>query len=111
MKFYFIIGCIVFTVFGQILIKIGATELKQTSSLIKYMLNAYIIGGLISAVIAAGCWIKALQHYELSYAYPFMSLSFVFVVFFSAVLFHESVKVNQWAGLAVVLIGLFIGSR
>lgn len=100
-----------FTVLGQILIKYGTVELKGSRSLFSYLFNGYIITGLSSAVLAAMSWIKALQYYDLIYAYPFMSLSFLFVALLSVLIFGETMKINQWIGLAFVLGGLYIGSR
>ena len=111
MNFLYIAGCIFFTVLGQILIKYGAVELREARSLFFYLLNGYIILGLSSAVLAAMSWIKALQHYDLSYAYPFMSLSFILVAFFSILILGETMKTTQWVGLGIVLIGLYIGSN
>ena len=111
MNFLYIAGCIFFTVLGQLLIKYGAVELKGVSSLFAYLINGYIITGLSSAVLAAAFWIKALQYYDLSYAYPFMSLSFLFVALLSSLIFGETIKTNQWIGLTIVLLGLCVGSR
>jgi drug/metabolite transporter (DMT)-like permease len=99
----------VFTVIGQILTKKGAIQLNETQGF--FFTNKFIIIGLLAAVLAAGSWIKALQVFDLSYAYPFMSLSFFFVSLLSLFFFGETIKSNQWMGLAVVIFGLYIGSR
>jgi hypothetical protein len=39
--------------------------------------------------------VAALTKFELSYAYPFMSLAFVLVLLSSALLFHETVTMPQ----------------
>jgi uncharacterized membrane protein len=111
MNFLYIVGCIVFTVVGQILIKHGAMQVKESGSLLVTATNPFIVGGLLSALVAAASWIKALQSFELSWAYPFMSLSFLLVALLSCFLLGEHLKVTQWVGLAVVLLGLFVGSR
>jgi len=111
MSFLYIIGCVVFTVVGQLLIKHGAMQVKESGSLVVTATNPFIIAGLLSALVAAVCWIKALQSYELSWAYPFMALSFLLVALLSCFLLGEHLKTTQWIGLAVVLVGLFIGSR
>ena len=90
--------------------KKGATDLVGAKQIWLYVSNYFIIFGLISAVIAAVSWIKALQKYHLSYAYPFMSLSFLLVAVLSAYIFGETIKMAQWIGLLVVITGLIIGS-
>ena len=49
--------------------------------------------------------------FELSYAYPFMSLAFVMVLILSALLFHESVTITKILGLMFVVAGIIIASR
>jgi multidrug transporter EmrE-like cation transporter len=110
-NFLFIAGCLVFTVLGQLFIKKGAIELRGATSLLLYVLNPWVVIGLASALIAAASWIKALQHYRLNYAYPFMSLSFLAVAVLSAVVFNEELKPQQLVGLGILLLGLFVGSR
>lgn len=109
-NFLYILGCILFTVLGQLLIKKGTLQIRDAVSGI-FIINIYIILGLISAIIAAISWIIALKHFKLSYAYPFLSLSFMFVAIFSMILFDEYIKTTQWIGLGIVVIGLIIGSQ
>ena len=90
MNYLYIVGCIFVTVLGQLLVKHGAVELEGARSLFAYLFNGYIITGLSSSVLAAASWIKTLQYYDLSYAYPFMSLSFILVAVLSAVLYGET---------------------
>lgn len=111
LKLLYIISCIVFTVIGQLLIKKGAIDLKSAASFWAYGCNINIIAGFFAAFVAAVSWIKALQHYPLSYAYPFMSLSFPLVAILSLVVFNEHVRANQWVGLSIILFGLYLGSR
>ena len=111
MNFLYIVGCIVFTVLGQVLVKKGVIELVAVNRWTDYALNPFVLAGLACAGLAAVSWIAALRHYDLSYAYPFMSLSFLLVAVLSIVIFGEHVKLNQWIGLAIVVAGLYVGSR
>jgi drug/metabolite transporter (DMT)-like permease len=109
-SFFYIVGCLIFTVLGQILVKKGALDLRGASAS-AYVLNPWVIFGFASAAVAAVSWLKALQHYRLNYAYPFMSLSFLAVAVLSALIFGEESRPHQWVGLGIVLLGLYIGSR
>jgi multidrug transporter EmrE-like cation transporter len=53
-------------------------------------------------------WIAALSKFELSYAYPFMSLSFVFVVALSMLLFGEHFNAYKLFGVAAICFGLVL---
>ncbi len=110
-SYLYIAGCLLFTVVGQLLFKKGAVDLRDATSLWAYASNLYVITGLASAGVASFSWLKALQTYRLSYAYPFMSLSFLIVALLSAHVLGEQVRTSQWVGLGIVLLGLYVGSR
>jgi drug/metabolite transporter (DMT)-like permease len=110
---------IVFTVIGQILTKKGQSMLGSYPQnkfeliffLIKSLFTPYIFMGMLCAVISALSWIMALSKYKLSYAYPFVSLSYVLVMVASMLLFKEKVLPIQWAGVLTICFGLFLISR
>lgn len=53
----------------------------------------------------------ALTKFDLSYAYPFMSLSFVLVAILGVIVLGEQLSLVRLLGLALVVVGLIIGSR
>jgi multidrug transporter EmrE-like cation transporter len=53
----------------------------------------------------------AMTKFELSYAYPFMSLAFVLVLILSAIIFREPLSVAKVTGLALVVAGIILSSR
>ena len=110
-NYLYIAGCLLFTVVGQLLFKKAAVDLRNATSFWAYIFNPFVICGLASAGVASFSWLKALQAYRLSYAYPFMSLSFLIVALLSAHVLGEQVRTTQWVGLGIVLLGLYVGSR
>ena len=66
------------------------------------------MSGFAAAVLASLAWIAALSKFELSYAYPFMSLNFIFVGVLSFMLFGESVNMHKLAGILVICSGLVL---
>jgi drug/metabolite transporter (DMT)-like permease len=70
-----------------------------------------VLSGFISAVLASVAWIGALSKFQLSYAYPFMSLNFVFVVLLSFLVFHDTINWYKIIGLVLICVGVFIVSR
>jgi len=107
----FILGSVFFTILGQLLLKKGALELSPGYAVFSCFLSGYIVAGLFSGGLGALFWIRALQFYDLSYAYPFTSLTFICIVVLSGLIFGETIKWNQWVGLAMVLAGIYIGSK
>ena len=119
MGYLYIFGTIIFTVYGQIILKwrigkYGSLPLEFSEKLLflfKLLFDPIILTGFFSAFIASLFWMAAMTKFDLSYAYPFMSLSFVFVFLLSIFLFHEPVTVYKVAGIVVITIGIILISR
>jgi len=75
------------------------------------LLNPYIIISLILTLLAGVTWMIAMTKFDISYAYPFTTLGFVFVFVFSVFLFNEPVNWYKIIGLLFIIIGLIISSR
>ena len=119
MDYLYILGTILFTVYGQIVVKWQVnlagpmpTEIAERSAfMLKFVFNPWILSSLAGAFLAFLCWVWAMTKFELSYAYPFTSLSFVLVLVISTVFFRESMNVPKMLGIAFILVGILLGSR
>jgi multidrug transporter EmrE-like cation transporter len=119
MNHLYILLTILFTVYGQIVIKwqvnlAGAFPQDNTEKiqhLVKLLLNPWVISGFVCAFIAALTWMAAMTKFPLSYAYPFMSLAFILVMFLSAIFFREPITINKLLGLAFIVLGIIMGSK
>ncbi|MEA5616575.1 EamA family transporter [Cronbergia sp. UHCC 0137] len=115
----YILLTILFTVYGQIVIKwqvnstgnLPTEVMNKIGFILNLLLNPWIISGLASAFLASLSWMAAMSKFPLSYAYPFMSLSFVLVVFLSSVFFREPITIPKTMGMALIIAGIIIGSR
>src|SRR5438552_8775422 len=100
MTYIYITITILCTVAGQLMLKHATNGLGQMPAnvqggavfLFKALINFYVIAGFALAFVASLTWIAAVSRPELSFAYPFMSLNFVFVLLLSAILFHEQIN-------------------
>ncbi|MGK7907097.1 MAG: multidrug efflux SMR transporter [Synechococcus sp.] len=110
---------ILFTVYGQVVIKwqvslagsLPKEIIEKVIFLFKLFLNPWIISSFVCAFLAALTWMAAMSKFPLSYAYPFMSLAFVLVLFFSAFLFNEPVNFPKVIGMGLIVAGIIIGSK
>lgn len=75
------------------------------------LLNPYIIMSLALTLLAGLTWMIAMTKFDISYAYPFTTLGFVFVFVFSVWLFGEPVNWQKIVGLCFIIVGLIISSR
>lgn len=63
--------------------------------------------GLAIGLVNTLCYIKALEAYALSVAYPvFMAGSVILITLISALLFSEQISVQKAAGLCAIGVGL-----
>jgi multidrug transporter EmrE-like cation transporter len=108
--FFFIIVSILLQSCNAILKKFAATSIHEVT-IITIVTNVFYILALVCLFLQAVVWQQALNHYPLSFAYPFMSLVNFVVLVTSAVLFHEGVTVTNVLGLVIISLGITILSR
>ena len=60
---------------------------------------------------AAMVWMLAIARLDLSYAYPFMSLTFPSILLLSYLLFNEPVNIGKAVGVGFIVAGIIIHSR
>ena len=53
-------------------------------------------------------WLVVLSRVPLSLAYPFVGISYVVIVGFSAFVLHERVPLLRWAGVLVIVAGIIL---
>lgn len=117
--YLYIFITIILTVLGQLLVKLGMSRvagsfegLPRLSVLIRAgFLQPAVVAGLACAVLAAVAWFPAISRLPISVAYPFMALPIVLVLSLAPILFGEKVALNQWLGVVVVSLGLWLGAR
>jgi uncharacterized membrane protein len=115
----YIFATIFFTVYGQLVIKWRVSQAgalpKSTTERVAFVLqliiNPWMLSALGGAVLASLFWMAALRKFELSYAYPFMSLSFILVFLLSIPIFHETFSVGKCLGLLLITSGIVVMSR
>lgn len=119
MALLFIALTIIFTVAGQLFVKQGTREVgaspAQATMLVGFIwrafTNIWVVLGLGCAVIAAVSWTVAVSRSNLSFAYPFMALAIVLVLFLSGLIFGEEIPLTRWFGVLIVCLGIFVASR
>ena len=65
----------------------------------------------LSMLAASLIWFHILRHYPLSLAYPLISISYVFGLFASILIFHEAVPLTRWLGVLFIMVGVALLTR
>ena len=115
----FILLTILFGLYGQVVLKwqvnLAGPPPTDWPTRVEYvwrlLLNPWVLSSLLGAFLGMLTWILALGKAELSYVYPFTSLSFVLVLFASAIIFDEPITATKLAGMVLIVAGLVVSNR
>ena len=119
MGYLYVIFTILFTVYGQVILKWRISDLnwsldmtggigKMIVSYMKFLFDPLIFSGFISAFIASVFWMLAMTKFELTYAYPFMALSPALVFIIGIFVLGETFTFGKVLGLLVIMICIII---
>lgn len=110
-----VIVCLV--VVGQTLLKvgmqrvgvIGMRRLRAPLSLARSVAaQPAVLLGLGLYVVSALGWIAVLSRVDLSYAYPFLGLSYAAVPVVAVMVLHEAFSATKWVAVGLVLLGVVL---
>ena len=118
MGYLYIAFTLLFTIYGQIIMKwrfntLGF-KLPQTSvlesimALFKIIFDPYIFSGFVSAFMASLFWMAAMTKFEITVAYPFMSLAPVLVFLLGILFLNETFTYGKVLGLVLIIVGTII---
>lgn len=119
MGYLWIALTIALTVYGQLILKwrlgvLGAMPTDMRGAVI-YLLGAlldlYVLSSFGAAFLGGLTWMAALTRFDISYAYPFMALSFVLVLIFGWMLLGEPLTAAKVVGMAFIILGIWLGAR
>ena len=107
-----ILFAVTMMVTGQVLEKKGIQVVKEAagdefgffSHLFIIIFNPYVLIGLIVYVFSAFTWLFVLNSADLSFAYPFLAVSYVAIIIVSPMVFPNERWPDVWKVLAILLI-------
>jgi multidrug transporter EmrE-like cation transporter len=86
----------------------GSTDHGAVDTLTRAAREPRLWVGLTLFGISAVFWLVVLSKVPLSFAYPFVGLSYVVIVLVARLVLHEHVPTLRWIGVAVVATGIAI---
>ena len=115
----FIFFTIVFTVYSQLIMRwqvsvAGPLPLNLSDKVgyvIDLLLNPWVMSGIVATFLAGVSWMLVMTKFEISYAYPFVSLNYILVLAAGILLFQETMSITKLAGCALVIIGIIVISK
>lgn len=114
---------ILFTVFtnfaSQVMLKKGMTDLPKfelsilsvVSNTFNIVFNPWVFFGLLMMVVSMGSHLVVLSRVEISFAYPFLGLSFVLVTLWGYYVLGEDISVLRILGVVFICLGVLLVAR
>jgi uncharacterized membrane protein len=117
--YFYILATIGFTVYGQLILKwriskfgpLPVDAFEKLKFVISLLFDPAIFSGFAAAFLASLAWMAAMTKFDLSHAYPFMSLNFVVVLFLSGWLLSEPMTLQKVFGVALIVLGTLVAAR
>ena len=112
----YILVSVFFSTVGQLLLKGGMNKLGSVTlslnglipTLWRMAVNPGVFFGLALYLVGTVFWLAALSRVDLSYAYPFASLSYVVMLLASWMMFDEKITLARIAGTIFICIGVLV---
>jgi multidrug transporter EmrE-like cation transporter len=117
--FLLILAGVLLNAGAQLLLKAGVGPLGVLSvdwhnavpTALRVLSQWPILAGLACYVVSVGVWIVGLSRVDVSIAYPMLSLGYVVNAMAAWWLFGEVLGPTRWAGMMLILGGVFLISR
>jgi drug/metabolite transporter (DMT)-like permease len=118
----FILVSVVLAAVAQLTLKHGMTQvtnhghvpldLKDPAGTFRRIVSTPAVWmGLALFVLSAAAWLIVLSRASLSFAYPFVALTYALILVFDRFVLGESVSPLRWAGVALIMAGIVLVSR
>lgn len=112
----YIFGTVIFSVYSQLVMRwqvsLAGPLPTDLSGKLWYVgaliTNFWVLTGILATFFAGVSWMLAMTKFEISYAYPFVSLNYILVLSAGFFLFQETVSITKLAGSVLVLLGIAI---
>jgi multidrug transporter EmrE-like cation transporter len=117
MNYLIMIISILLAVAGQVLMKKGMMAFgtfpvsQLISKVIPMFLNPWVFFGFVCFGLSSIFWLVVLSRMQLSLVYPMVSVAYVLVAILSWYFFKENLSLVRWAGIALIILGVYFISR
>lgn len=113
---FYIASTILFTVYSQLIMRwqvqlVGSLP-DGISGKIFYiaqlLINPWVLSGVVATFLAGISWMLTMTKFDISYAYPFISLNYLIILASGFFLFDEPMSLHKLIGTILVIVGLTV---
>lgn len=76
--------------------------------IVHLLLAPWVLSSLLATFLGGVCWMLTLTQLQISYAYPFVSLTYVSVLLGGVFIFGDSLNAYRVIGTLIVLVGIVV---
>jgi undecaprenyl phosphate-alpha-L-ara4N flippase subunit ArnE len=73
---------------------------------VQILTNWWLLASGMLMILATVLWGYILKHFEFSVAYPITAIAYVFGMLAAIFIFHETVSLVRWIGVALIITGV-----
>jgi len=107
-SFSFILAGVLLNAGAQLLLKAGTNAVPLGMRL---AIEPHVLGGLACYVVSVVVWVVALSRVPVSIAYPMLSIGYVVNAIAARYMLGEALTPMRLAGIAVIIVGVFLVAR
>ena len=118
MIYFPLIFAIVIRTFTDVFFKAAVNNIDFSAqhslkkNIIKLLSNPFLWLGIIFGFLNLVAWLYSLKFFDLSYAYPFLSISYIGIILMGKFIFKEHLDKDKLIGIVFISLGamvLFLG--
>lgn len=115
----YIASTVLFTVYSQLIMRWQVSQagalpvdfMGKVQFVAQLFFNPWVLSSIFATLFAGISWMLAMTRFEISYAYPWVSLNFVLMLVFGVLLFDESFNSVKVLGTLLVIAGIVLIAR
>lgn len=119
MAHLYIVATIIFGIMSQLLMRwqmghagvLPENLVDKIFFIMRIFFSPWVILAFFFTFLSGVAWMITLTKFDLSYAYPFTSLSFVLMLFLASLIFNEPFNLYKLFGTILVITGLIVATR
>jgi len=115
---FLVLVCVTLGTFGQISMQVGMGEVGNLghsglggmvlSAVRAILTRPYVTLGILLYAMSAVLWLAVLTMRPVSYVYPMIALTYVFVTLLAWLLLGQQIPVTRWLGVILIVAGVSI---
>lgn len=100
---------------GQLMLKFALNNMSAYHGFWNFIgteiTNWWWLGCGLTLTVATVLWMYIIKNYEFSVAFPLSCMSFVFGMIGAMLFLGETVPLNRWIGIAIIMVGAIFISK